>query len=499
MKKINLFKNYIYYTAIEFYKIILPIATIPYITRVLGCEAIGAYAYTNSIKVIFVLFAMLGISTYGSKMIASTRNNFEKRNAVFWELIFLNLFNCIIACSFYLLFVQFAGNNLKLLYYIQAITFITTVIDTSWFFVGLEDFKRFATRNFFIRTLGVISIFIFIKEPKDLPFYVFIISFTNLLGAFYYFYYLKGYVKFQIPDVKKMFSHFLPMFYIFIPLFISFLYIACDKIMIGNLAGLKEAGIYEMANRIIMAVIALSSSLTAVMMPRISNIVANMDYKKIETYFKKSLYAISYFSIPVSIGLIAISNEFTPWFFGPKFAGISILITTLSLTILLYAYKSIVYDQILIPLGKEKTCAAIIFIGLIVKIFINFMLIPTYKAFGAAMSTLATEAILTSVLFSVAVSFINFKSFLSEFFVEFSKFTISATLFYIPIKILGNYMDSSIITTSIQVCLGVLIYTLSINVLNSKTHKFVLNNIKKLFLSKFLLNKTDSILVKEKV
>jgi O-antigen/teichoic acid export membrane protein len=53
----------------------LPLITVPYISRVLKPEGVGIYAYTNSIVQYFMLLAMLGIGTYGNKMVAIARDN----------------------------------------------------------------------------------------------------------------------------------------------------------------------------------------------------------------------------------------------------------------------------------------------------------------------------------------------------------------------------------------------------------------------------------------
>ena len=42
-------KNYLYNLSYQLLLIVLPIITTPYVSRVLGAEAIGTYAYTNSL------------------------------------------------------------------------------------------------------------------------------------------------------------------------------------------------------------------------------------------------------------------------------------------------------------------------------------------------------------------------------------------------------------------------------------------------------------------
>ena len=55
-------RNYVYNLIYQIVAIIIPIITIPYISRVLGAENIGIYGYTLSISAYFILFGSLGIA-----------------------------------------------------------------------------------------------------------------------------------------------------------------------------------------------------------------------------------------------------------------------------------------------------------------------------------------------------------------------------------------------------------------------------------------------------
>ncbi|MGQ0515374.1 oligosaccharide flippase family protein [Bacillus sp. D-CC] len=104
MKKV--FSNFIYQAIFQVMKIIIPIITIPIISRALGPEGVGIYNYTYSITSYFILFAGLGITLYGSREIALVQQDREKLSETFWEIFKLkailslvNLFAFIILSS----------------------------------------------------------------------------------------------------------------------------------------------------------------------------------------------------------------------------------------------------------------------------------------------------------------------------------------------------------------------------------------------------------------
>jgi len=473
-----LFENYIYNFLFQIFRIISPVITIPYITRVLDSEGIGAFTYTNSIANIFTLIGMLGINIYGSKVIAYHRDNFEKRSELFWELFILTLLTNLIALGFYLVFVQFSEENFRQLYYIQASIFFVSMCEIAWFFLGLEDFKKTSIRLFLSRVIGILAIFIFVKTREDLSVYTFIISFHSIIGCIFLWPYMKGKVKFLIPKFKNIFSHFVPNFIMFIPLFAVLVFSVVDKIMIGNISGIEETGIYEMADKLIKIAIPLAISLSAVMLPRVVNSIANKDYEKINFYMDKSFAALSYLAIPVTLGIIAIADEFIPWFMGEAFQGSSVIVCVLSFTIILNAWKSIANVQILIPFGRELMCAGLTFAGLIIKILLNLIFIPLYDGLGAAVSTLITEIVLTGLFIHFALKYINIKSSYRVLFVELVKFTVAGLCMFLPVKLIGIAMGIGVITTFVQAVAGMLIYLVMVVVLKSSTHTFVFERVK---------------------
>ena len=75
--------NFIFNLVYQLLLIILPLITVPYISRVLGPQNVGIFGYTNSIVQYFILLASLSCNLYGSRQIAYVRDNKEKLNKTF--------------------------------------------------------------------------------------------------------------------------------------------------------------------------------------------------------------------------------------------------------------------------------------------------------------------------------------------------------------------------------------------------------------------------------
>ena len=71
-------KNFIYNVLYQILILIIPLITMPYVSRVLGADGVGIYSYTYSISYYFMIIAMLGLNNYGNRTIAKVRNNKEE-------------------------------------------------------------------------------------------------------------------------------------------------------------------------------------------------------------------------------------------------------------------------------------------------------------------------------------------------------------------------------------------------------------------------------------
>ena len=154
-------KNFIYNIIYQILILILPLITIPYVSRILGADGIGIYSYTYSIAYYFMLVAMLGLNNYGNRTIAKVRDDKEKLSKEFFGIYSLQLITSIIMVICYLLYVLIFDNSYKIIALIQILYVISTVFDINWFFFGIEKFKLTITRNTIIKVLSLVLIFIF--------------------------------------------------------------------------------------------------------------------------------------------------------------------------------------------------------------------------------------------------------------------------------------------------------------------------------------------------
>ncbi len=465
-------KNFIYNLIYQILILIIPLITAPYLSRVVGVSGVGTYSYTYSIVYYFMLLTLLGINNYGNRTIAKVRDNKEKRSKEFWSMYILQLVMGTIMLIIYLGYVLIFDVKYKQIALIQSLFIFSSILDINWFFFGLEEFKTTITRNTFVKIATVILIFLIVKNKDDLWKYTLIMSSMTVLSQVILWYALKnkvGFVKIQKKDIIK---HIKPNLILFIPVIAISLYKMLDKVMLGSMTNVIEVGYFENAEKIANIPMTIISALGTVMLPRMSNIIAKGEEDKVNNYITKSINFVMFLSMAMCFGLVAISSEFAPYYFGTEFKKTGILIALLSFTFPFLSFANVIRTQYLIPREKDRDYIISVSLGAIVNILLNIFLIPMYKSIGACIGTIAAEA---TVMIYQTISVrkeLNVLQYVKKSF----PFVVKSILMFIIIYPISLTDMNVISKLMIQVFMGCIIYGL----LNLKYIMKIIN-IRKMF------------------
>lgn len=387
----NIKINIIYNFAYQILTIILPLITTPYISRVLGPEKLGEYSYSYSIAYYFVMFTLLGINNYGSRAIATIKDDKEILIEYFNEIYFMQLIIGVFSTALYIFYCIFFSNNI--ISWILILYVISAVLDVNWFFFGMELFKVTVIRNTIIKIGTTILIFLFIKKQKDIYLYALILVTGILISQAILWTFLKKYVKFKKVNIKNIIKHFKPNLILFIPVLAVSLYKVMDKIMLGVLTTKVEVGLYESSERIIQVPMALVQSLGVVMLPKMSNLFVRSDEKEFEKYFYNSIIFVMIISSSLCFGIMGVARYFVPLYYGNGYEKCVDLFKILLPSCIFLAFANVIRTQYLIPRKKNKIYIKSVIFGAIVNLGINTILIPKFASIGAAIGTLIAEIV----------------------------------------------------------------------------------------------------------
>lgn len=453
----SLRKNIIYSVLYQILILIIPLITIPYVSRVIGVSGIGEYSYTYSIVYYFVLMAMLGFNNYGNRSIAKVRDDKEKLSKTFKEIYLLQFFSSILMIIAYIVYLLFFCKNYNLVSYIEIIYIFSCLFDINWLFFGLEKFKLTITRNTIIKIITLIMIFVFVKDPMDTWVYTLILASGTIISNIMLWPFVKKYVDLKkyinIRDIKK---HIIPTLKLFLPVIAVTIYKVMDKTMLGIMTNIDEVGYYENAEKIINIPIAVIGALGNVMLPRMSNLYANNKSEEGCEMIKKSIKIMMFLSFAMTFGLIAISKNFSIIFFGNEFEKTGYLIIYLAITILFLSWGNVIRTQYLIPKEMDKEYIISAFLGAIVNLVFNIILIPKYSSIGACISTILAEFVVAFYQTIKVSKYLPIKEYLKSTF----SFLFTSILMFIIISLLPFMIKNGIYLVILQILLGAILYFL---------------------------------------
>jgi O-antigen/teichoic acid export membrane protein len=404
-------KNFLFNLLLTASKILLPLITFPYATRVLKPSGIGWVSLTESTAGYAIVFAALGIPVYGIREVSKRRTNQQALNNLFSELFVIHLLISISIFICYLLFVffneQFALNSN--FFYVGSLMILFNVFSVEWFFQGIEQFKFITIRSLLIKFLQIIAIFLLVKSETDGLLYFSITTGAFILNAMVNFYFSKKFVKLNLNvGWSSVLVHVKPLIFIFSSLAFISIFTLMDTILLGILAPSQSVGYYSTALKISKTPLLLITALGTVLIPKLSLLHAEGNKTEFLILIKKSIQLVITFSIPILFFILGVSKELIYAFAGPGYEQAEFVLVVTSFLCLIIGLSNIFGMQIITPMSKDKYLTFSVLVGSVVSLLLNILLIPIFKEKGAAISLLVTELVVTILVFYFSKKLLNF-------------------------------------------------------------------------------------------
>lgn len=462
-------KNYLYNTSYQLLAIILPLITGPYVSRVLGPKGVGINSYTYTIANWFVLLGSIGVGYYGNRQIAYVRRNKRELSQNFWEIFIMKSITILVSFLIFFAYILFIGRY-KIYQFVQLSYVISAGLDISWFFMGIEDFKKTVIRNTFVKVISLIAILSFVKNESDLLLYIIILALSTLIGNITLWPFLHGIIQWVPISSLRPFRHLIGSLSLFLPLAAIQIYASLNKIMLGVLSNTDNSGFYDKSDAIVKMALTIATSLGTVLMPHTSKIYANGDLDGVKHLLYKSFNFITLISIPISLGLMGISLKFGLFFYGKGFQPVGSAMFIESIVIIFISWASVTGNQYLVPTNQIKYYTTSVFLGAFVNIILNIPFIKFWGLQGAILATVLSEVSVTSYQIWSIRSQVNYRLL----FYDFPKCLLSGIVMFIMVFSINKIYDLNIINLLLEILVGALVYLICVYVLKPKIFKDII-------------------------
>jgi len=383
---------------------LVPLATFPYLTRVLGPTGFGILGYASAIAVYGVLWTEWGFNLSGPRAIIECRGDKAAINDFIWSVIFAKVLLCfisLIALAVAMHFDKHAAAALPVVL-MSWIAVVSNVFTLNWVLQGLERFSLFAMVSLAGRFATLPLIFVFVKSADDIAVAAAIQALAPCLTAIFSLLMVRRLGLLGRPErawraAARRLAQGADMFVSTISVS---LFGVTNTVLLAALSGPYQVGIYAAADRIKTVGNMVPAQINTVLYPRVTALMLD------EPRSAAKLTALGFATTLAITGLGvlvvgALSGYITGVILGSGFGAAAPVLTLLCLATVFGNLAYLLGLQVLVPFANGKLRSMVMLMAGVLNIGLSFALIPRFGARGAAWAFLIAEVAILVVFVAV--------------------------------------------------------------------------------------------------
>jgi len=377
---------------------ILPLITLPYLTRVLGAEAFGKVVFAQVVMTYFVLLVDYSFSWSATRQVSAQRADRDTLSRIFaatwaaqWLLVILSAL--IVVAAVFL--IERLRSDAPL-YAAAFTTVIGTALFPIWFLQGLERLQVVAALQLLTRVLALLPIFFFILQPSDAVWVLLIQGSGTVLGGILALFWMhrESLISWRVPSWRDTLGALREGGALFGSRVAISLYTALVPLVLGWVAGPVALAHFSLADRLRSAAQSLLAPLSQALFPRMSYLVHN-NGQAAYTLIKRSGSVVIIVAGTASATLWVLADWLVLLLGGSEFAPAADVLRWLAPLPLVIGLSNILGIQIMLPHGLKRPFNAVLLSAAVVSLALIGPMASYFQAVGAAQTMLAVEAWVT--------------------------------------------------------------------------------------------------------
>lgn len=377
---------------------LIPLLTLPYLTRVLGVDAFGKYALVLAVMSYFVLLTDYGFSWSATRQIAANRDDHYVVSTVFsatwsaqWLLAFISGLMLIATVKAIPLLQQDA-----MLYFVGFSLVIGNVFLPLWLLQGLERMREVAIIQVAGRIATLPPLFLLVEDPDDLVWAVALAGLGPVISGVLSLYWISynRLIFWKRPALSSTLSALQEGGTLFRSKISISLYTTLTPLVLGAISGTTAVGYFTLADRIRRAAQAMLEPVSLALYPRLSHLYTK-DRGAAQNMIKRSAVIIIGLSGASSLFIWMMADWLVLLLGGGEFSSAVAVLRLLAFLPLIMGLSNILGVQIMLPSGLNRPFNGIVYAAAIFGLLIVVPLIYWKAAEGAAAATLLTEIFVT--------------------------------------------------------------------------------------------------------
>lgn len=382
---------------------VLPLLSIPIISRILGPDKFGVINFAGAFVAYFTLIISYGFDLTATRKIAQDPFNEHKRSTIFSEVFYAK---CLLFLFSTLVFTVslFIVPELRSEVTVSVFSFLlclATLFTQNWIFQAMQDLSKIALFNLISKLLFTIGIIVVIRQKEDYIWQPLLFSAVQIGVALASF--LWAMKKYKIRFTKVPLSRCLVLLSEEKTVFFSFvvvsLYTTTNTVILGLYESAEQVGYYTAGQRLIItAQTVLTIPLAQALYPFIGKAFGESKELGLKLA-QKILPIIILFTGVASLLMYLLGPYVLNLFYGDKFDAAIPVFQLLVFIPLIIAMSDVFGIQIMLNLKMDKYFFRITALGAVLSLCLNLLILPRWGYMGTAINWLVTELFISLALY----------------------------------------------------------------------------------------------------
>lgn len=363
-----------------------------YMARYLGADGYGILSFAIAFTTIFGILADLGLSTLAVRELSRDKSEI---NRYVGNIILIKIVLSVFTLGMIALIINLLNYPQEVINVVYLFGLSVVLSSFSQMFYSIfqahEKMEYQSLGNLLTNILIFVGIFYGISKGFDVLEFAIIYFITSLIVLVYNFIIS---VRRFVPPVlmfDKDFSKFLMKSAIPLSIVIIFstMYVKIDTVLLSLLQGDVAVGWYNAAYRLIELLQFVPSVYTLAIFPVISNFHSSSK-KDFEAIYRKSFKYLIIIGLPIAAVTTVLADKIILILFQSGFVE-SIIALQILIWSVPFMFLSYTAAWIFISMNKQNLLLKLTFVGLVLNIILNLILIPQFSYIGASVVTVITD------------------------------------------------------------------------------------------------------------
>lgn len=375
----TLIENFASLSILKALGLVLPLVTLPYLSRVIGVARFGDIAFASSITVYFMTITDYGFNYTATRDLSKNRGNIQYVRELFWNVLYTKLFLFVISTIIFAILVETIPllREHRLLLWFTYLSVPCYMLFPEWFFQGIEKMKYITIVNVISKLLFTVLIFFVIKKEADYILHPVLSAFGLLVaGVISQVIVIHKYKVFPTAiSWKSIISTLKSGWNIFFSLIVPNLYTNMSTTYLKMFSGSVGAGLFTSGRTFIDLSDQVSTVFSRVFFPFLSR------RPEKHALFSRILLVVS---LGMGVALFVGADLLVDLFYSEAFRDSATVIRIMAICPLFLYLMNAFGTNYLVVIGKDKAYRQIVMWCSFLGLFVAYFSIKQFGYIGAA-------------------------------------------------------------------------------------------------------------------